>query len=222
MKKKRTLQKVAIWLGSILIVLAVGGYFGINYAADKVLNSLMDTALESALEESIAEETDVTSTSTNESIATPAADDSSSSSEMSAGTPGKGNVKGGANTNQASPEKQKSTAAPSASTPSKSGNVMEYSKDISVEKAKAVKENITFSEKTKVMSVMLKRLSPSEIKQLSELAKGGMTVEKKKQAKKIILQKLTEEEYNELIAIAAKYGLSQGKSYKDSLKQKLD
>jgi len=71
------------------------------------------------------------------------------------------------------------------------------------------------------MAVMLKRLSPSDIKTLQQLASGGLTVEKKKEAKELILQKLTEDEYNELIAIAKKYGLSQGKSYEESLKEDL-
>lgn len=96
-----------------------------------------------------------------------------------------------------------------------------YEEEISVEKAEKVKESITFSEKTKIMTVMLKRLSPSDIKTLQELASGGLTIEQKKEAKKIILQKLTEDEYNELIAIAKKYGLSKGTSYEDSLKEDL-
>jgi hypothetical protein len=52
------------------------------------------------------------------------------------------------------------------------------------------------------------------------MAGNGMSVDEKKAAKKIILGKLTEDEYNQLIQIAAKYGLSEGKSYTDSLKEK--
>mgnify|MGYP001248597438 FL=1 len=90
-----------------------------------------------------------------------------------------------------------------------------------MDKAEEVQENISFSEKTKVMTIMLSKLSTSDIKTLQQLASGGLTVEKKKEAKALILEKLSEDEYNELIAIAQKYGLSQGKSYEDSLKEDL-
>jgi hypothetical protein len=53
-----------------------------------------------------------------------------------------------------------------------------------------------------------------------QMSENGVSVEEKQKAKKIILQKLTEEEYNELIAIASKLGLSSsGKSYQESLKE---
>ncbi|MNR68230.1 hypothetical protein D3C85_1926620 [compost metagenome] len=48
------------------------------------------------------------------------------------------------------------------------------------------------------------------------MAGNGLSVDEKKKAKDIILQKLTEDEYNQLIGIAAKYGLSQGKKYADT------
>ncbi|MBB6638165.1 hypothetical protein [Cohnella thailandensis] len=84
-----------------------------------------------------------------------------------------------------------------------------------------MKEDISFSEKTKVMTVMLKRLSVDDIKTLQQLASGGLSLEKKKEAKAIILEKLSEKEYDELIEIAKKYGLSQGKSYEDSQQEDL-
>jgi len=84
-----------------------------------------------------------------------------------------------------------------------------------------VQDEISAKDKALVTSVLLKKLSPSDISLFMKLAGGGMTVEEKREAKKILLNKLTEEEYNELVAIAAKYGLSQGKSYAESKKQDL-
>lgn len=95
-----------------------------------------------------------------------------------------------------------------------------YSAAISSDKAEQVQEEVTAQEKAFVMTTILKKFSPEEMNLFMRLASGGLSVEEKKEAKKIFLQKLSEEEYNKLIAIASKYGLSQGKSYQDSLKQK--
>jgi hypothetical protein len=73
-----------------------------------------------------------------------------------------------------------------------------------------------------ITSVLLKKLSASDIQLFMKMAGNGMSLEEKKEAKQLILHKLSEEEYNQLIAIAAKYGLSQGKSYSESLKENLD
>jgi len=48
---------------------------------------------------------------------------------------------------------------------------------------------------------------------------SGMSLDEKRKAKEVILKKLTEEEYDELISIASKYGLSKGKSYEESLNE---
>jgi len=80
---------------------------------------------------------------------------------------------------------------------------------------------VTAEEKLKLTTIFLKRFTPKELSAFMTLAKGGVTIEEKREAKKIVLEKLTEEEYNELIAIAAKLGLSQGKNYQESLKEDL-
>jgi len=97
-----------------------------------------------------------------------------------------------------------------------------YNGNISPEKAKNVQQSMTTKEKAQVTSVLLKKLSPNDIATFMKMAGDGLTVEEKREAKKVFLQKLTEEEYNQLIAIAAKYGLSQGKSYQESQKELSD
>ncbi|WP_372814222.1 hypothetical protein [Paenibacillus sp.] len=101
------------------------------------------------------------------------------------------------------------------------GNTTQYSATISEEKAEKVKDEITIAEKAKITSMLLSKLSPSELKLFAQMASNGLSLEEKKEAKKIILNKLSEDEYNQLIGIAAKYGLSQGKNYADSKKQDL-
>lgn len=91
-----------------------------------------------------------------------------------------------------------------------------YTAHISAEKGGKVQEDLTIKEKLRLTSVILKSFSPSELKQMSQMASDGISVEEKKAVKDLFLEKLSEQEYNELIAIAAKYGLSQGKSYEES------
>lgn len=83
---------------------------------------------------------------------------------------------------------------------------------ISTDKAKEVQENVTITDKANVAAIVAKQLSVSDIKRLQELAQGGLTTEEKREARSIILGKVTEEQYNELAQIAKKYGVSQGKT----------
>jgi len=238
--KKRSAKKLFIWIGSIVgalaIIVCVGGYFAINYAADKMLDSLADSIdMEPAEFASASPSPSGTTSPEGGASATPSSgapstpnpsnEASASPSSTLEGTKQSGNSGTGAKgTGQASQSSKTGANSGSGESPSRSpmpSPSSTYNPEISVEKAEEVKESISFSEKTKVMAVMLKRLSPSDIKTLQQLASGGLTVEKKKEAKELILQKLTEDEYNELIAIAKKYGLSQGKSYEESLKEDL-
>ena len=83
---------------------------------------------------------------------------------------------------------------------------------ISTDKAKEVQESVTISDKANVAAIVAKQLSVSDIKRLQELAQGGLTNEEKREARSIILGKVSEEQYNELAQIAKKYGVSQGKT----------
>ncbi|NOU95105.1 hypothetical protein GC093_18015 [Paenibacillus sp. LMG 31456] len=96
---------------------------------------------------------------------------------------------------------------------------LKYAAEVSPDKAKEVEQSITVREKAQVVSVLLKKLSASELQMFLNLVGKGLSIEEKKEAKKVILQRLTEEEYNQLISIAAKYGLSQGKGYQESQKE---
>jgi len=69
-------------------------------------------------------------------------------------------------------------------------------------------------------SILLKQLSVDDIKLLQQLANGGLSIEDKKIARALILEKLKPEQYDELIQIAKKYGMSQGKSYKEVINEK--
>jgi hypothetical protein len=142
-----------------------------------------------------------------------------SASQGSLGAPGEPSSSG---TDSSSSGSNSSSSDPASAQPDKHGqDALAYTPNISEEKAQKVQDEISAKDKALVTSVLLKKLSPSDISLFMKLAGGGMTVEEKREAKKILLNKLTEEEYNELVAIAAKYGLSQGKSYAESKKQDL-
>lgn len=203
-------KKVVLWVASILIVFAIGGAFAANYAVDKMLGSMSGLSIE-VLENTGDEGTsnsgnpDVSQddNGSNEVIAgdTPVSNDSTSSNEGN--TQGEGST-GTVVTDPNSNENQSSEG---------NSNAGGYDPSVTTDKAKELEEKVTLGEKAKVVSILTKRLSASDISTMQSLASGGLSGEEKKQARTLMLEKLTEDEYNELVAIAAKYGLSQGRSY---------
>jgi len=215
-------KKVTIWIASILIILVVGGLFAANYAVDKVLNSMVGMSIDDLLEEddnAVVEKNSVESVSPDTSVSQNAGNDSSEQTGGTEQSGGNSNAEGqdsnstatDSNNNQALAEKPTATTKPEGDK-SDSG----YSASISTDKAKEVQENITVAEKAKVVTTLMGSLSASDISTLQKLASGGLSVEEKKEAKAIMLEKLTEDQYNELIAIAAKHGMSQGKTYSET------
>ncbi|MEX2415209.1 MAG: hypothetical protein WD424_03620, partial [Paenibacillaceae bacterium] len=94
-----------------------------------------------------------------------------------------------------------------------------YTAEISTDQAKDIEENASLGEKAAVASLLMKNLSAADMKLLTSLASGGLSLEEKKEARSLILEKLSEEEYNQLIRIAQKFGISQGKQYDEVIKE---
>ncbi|WP_373230133.1 hypothetical protein [Cohnella sp.] len=90
---------------------------------------------------------------------------------------------------------------------------------VTKEKAKEVREKLTVSDKTTVVSVIIKSLSVSDMKKLQDIAKGGLTVEEKREAKELLLAQLSSDDYNELSALAKKYGISRGNTYDEAKRE---
>ncbi|MCU6708784.1 hypothetical protein M6D81_08635 [Paenibacillus sp. J5C_2022] len=201
--RKTKWKKIILWTASIVILLGIGGLFAANYAVDRLLASLSD----SLGEELIADNANPNDSSENN----------------------------GTTSQQPSDDKQtlpddpeqilnndKDSATDADGNPSSSNNGEEdkYNPEISTDKAKDVQEKITVNEKAKLTAVFLKELSMDDLKALQELASGGLSKEEKKEARNLILEKLSPEQYDDLIEIAKKYGLSQGKSYEEVSKDK--
>ncbi|GGF98481.1 hypothetical protein [Paenibacillus abyssi] len=94
-----------------------------------------------------------------------------------------------------------------------------YNPELTPEEAKRAKERVTLEEKLRLASVFLRHWSGEELKQFQSSLQDGLSLEEKRELKRKMLSRLDEEEYNELIAIAQKYGWSQGKEYEESLRE---
>lgn len=223
----KTWKKVTIWIASILVVLVVGGLFAANYAVDKVLDSMVGMSVDDLMGEedgALDVQPDDTVSVPDEPSDATDPNESTDSDEQDSANAGQGTQAddtdqksnsngGGQNSSTGSNGGSDTPAATPKPTPGNSSGG--YTPEISTDKAKEVEENITVGEKAKVVTTLMGSLSASDISTLQKLASGGLSVEEKKEARAILLEKLSEDQYNDLIAIAAKHGLSQGKSYSE-------
>lgn len=91
--------------------------------------------------------------------------------------------------------------------------ILNYRALVSEDEVKAAYDKMTNYDRLKVYYLLSKRLGKKDLELLLKLAHGGLEPNEKKLAKRIILNKLSEKEYNEIIAIAKKYGLIVEKNY---------
>ncbi len=76
-----------------------------------------------------------------------------------------------------------STSNPAAKPPEQPK--LKYEAEISPEKAQSAENSVSAKDKAKIMSILLSKLSVEEIKLFTQLAAGGLSVEDKRQAKKV-------------------------------------
>lgn len=210
--KMKTWKKVVIWAASIVVVLGVAGLFAANYAMDKMIAQLSASLEDELLEEAITTPTETPSVGEGTPDEPVTADDGAEGSQPETTEQPSGEHSGQSDGNKGNTDGAKGDTTDSESTDG-------YTAEISTDKAKDVQEKITVSEKAQLASVFLKQLSVDDIKALQGLASGGLGVDEKKEARSLILEKLTPEQYDELIQIAKKYGMSQGKSYEEVSKE---
>ena len=209
-RKKKRWPKVLLWTLSIVVILGAGGLFAANYAIDKFLEQMVpDIDLnELTADAGSSEQTAGMDPAGGGGSGEGAPDDSGNDPAAGSGdSPGAGPAANGDN--------------PPAGDGSSAKDLNGYSAEITPDKAKHVQENVTLGDKSRVASILMGQLSMEDIKRLQELASGGLSIEEKREAKRLILEKLTPEQYDEVIEVAKTYGLSQGKSYAESQKEKL-
>ena len=188
--------KALIWLGAIVVVLGVGVITTTNYLLDKFLDSMSEQSFKTSVGKTV--ETD--------HAAVPSTADGSNHPAQAGG------------------DSQKEIQAAGSKTGAKASSVntedvKAYTANLTGEKIKDLKGDVSVSDKMDVMAILLKKLSLSDIRKLQQLARGGLTREKKREARAIIHDKVTPDQYNELITIAKKYGVSQGRNYEEVIKQ---
>ncbi|GGD65575.1 hypothetical protein [Paenibacillus nasutitermitis] len=197
-EKKKTAKpfrwkRLAVAAGIFLLILLGGVYYAYDRMTDHLLEVLMDDAMAS---DGWAGE--APGTASDNSLPSLSADSDEAGEKMSL-TPKK------------QPAQSGGDSAEALST--------SYDAVITADKASQVKENVTMKEKLAIGSVILRHFSSDELSSFKKAASGGLTREEKKELKEQAMSKLSAEEYDELIAIAKKYGLSKGKSYQDSLEE---
>lgn len=80
--------------------------------------------------------------------------------------------------------------------------------------------HVSVKDKLTIGKVVLKHWDAEELHDMSAKLSGGLTIAEKRELKKEALAKLTPQEYDKLIAIAKKLGLSRGKNYAQSREEK--
>ncbi|MDT3428861.1 hypothetical protein J2Z22_004455 [Paenibacillus forsythiae] len=208
-------RKVIVWTLAGLILLGSGGLLAVNYAINKFIASMAidvdsgqpsnsnDIQKESNME---ASEDNLPTSATNK---TPEMINSEGTAAVGEQT--KGSSPAAISSNGAKTNNQDTSAKDLDS-------VKAYSPNVSTKKIDNVKESVTIKDKANVTEILLKNLDLSSIRKLQELAKGGLTVEEKKEARAIIMSKVSPDEYNELAIIGKKYGVSEGRNYDQIMK----
>ncbi|MDO3679906.1 hypothetical protein [Paenibacillus ehimensis] len=212
-------MKKALGVGAVVVLLLfAGGYWALHAVQERMM-----AALASLAEEAPAGKRPETGPEkrTDPSPQTPAETPKPTSGQDVVRTPGGSPASPGKAEQAQKPAQAPATVPQETGKPAdpKSGSTG-YKAEISAGKAKEVQDQISLAEQVKITTVLLKKLDGNDLKQLQNMFNQGVSLEEKRKAKEMILEKLTEEEYDELIAIASKYGLSKGKSYEESLREK--
>jgi hypothetical protein len=195
----RKLLKVIVGCIGTVLILGIIGIFIANYAVVKVLDML-------------SSESEVTSVATvqDEVRDTPPPqekymEDSSVSEPPNLETQDKAKVQEVENLQQNDRTKDNSSLP--------TGTVTK-------KRVKQVQESLTTVDKAKIISIMSKSLTRKNSEILWDMSKGGLSIEEKKEAKELLLEMLSSDDYNALSTLAKKYGISKGKTY-DEAKQEL-
>jgi hypothetical protein len=210
-KKKFRWKRLVLYSFAIILLLGISGLFAMNYAVDKVIDSMADSLASEVIMEP-------ESTPPLEATIGKKPTIGSMNQEVDSAT------LQGHSSKEIEKTAQFNANSKQSSSQVKSDNndldkVGVYAPEVSTKKAKAIKENVTVSDKASVTSILMGNLGLSDLKTFQEMASGGLTVDEKREARKVLLDKLSPEEYNKLAAIAKKYGVSRGKNYDEAAKE---
>lgn len=212
-------KKIVIWCAAFMIVIGAGGLWAANYAADKVMNSIIDS-MEAELTAETGSSGDQASSTEWDAASNgqqPSQVEDKQEMETDSGqsaTPEEADEPAKVATGTVSAAEGNNNDAETGSNPGPNPN---YTANVTTEKMQEVKETVTVKDKAAVVSILLQSLSISDLKELQGIASEGLTVENKKIARAILLDKVSAEDYNTLSSIAEKYGVSEGRTYDEAL-----
>ncbi|MGF7046840.1 hypothetical protein J2T13_001342 [Paenibacillus sp. DS2015] len=96
-----------------------------------------------------------------------------------------------------------------------------HSSHVTDQQVNEVQDTLTTGDKAQIISIIASSLNRSSSEKLWGLAKGGLTVAEKQEAKELLLTELSSDDYNTLSELAKEYGISKGKTY-DEAKRELN
>lgn len=198
---KRKLRNWAI--GFLMAVVAFLGllYFLMDFAVDMVLEQLVpDTAV---VEQTAVINEDKKITPAEQKSGATNADQKET--DVSDATKQDGADTGNTQSSQTSDFKQTKSA-------------FDYQAEVTTDRSVSVENAITLDEKVLITSIVLDKFNSEELGLFRKLTSGGLSIEEKKKMRALFLKKLTPEQYDQLIVIAKKYGVSQGKTYEEHQK----
>ncbi|BBH19575.1 hypothetical protein Back11_09200 [Paenibacillus baekrokdamisoli] len=196
-----------VLVSSIVLVLFLGAaWYAYERMTDKLLEVFMDETLQSngSLAAGIA----------NDEVERTAVQDSRTDDVMQP-TNARVTVPDPEQSFKSSSKKQESVRN-TTKTPQKQASMTSHKADITERQAADAADKVTLKDKLTIGSVVMNHWSSDDLKSLKKVLSGGLSIQEKRQLKKRAMAELSENEYNALIQIAHKYGLSQGKSYKQS------
>lgn len=170
------MKKVLIIVAICLVVIAGAVLGGLYFIGDKIIDESIDQAIDQTV-----------------NVSEPAIETVAESS-VSTGT--------AVQALQSSPA---SVSVTSGSTVTASSNNNNNNKAITVEKMKQIKEEVTAKDKVSAATLVMSRLSPSEINQLKSMAAGGLTSEEKQKAISIAYSHFSGEEIKQIKEMYKKY-----------------
>lgn len=162
---------------SVLMRSITAGEPASTLSADSTVQKQPNLDKPTSSDNQAAPESTSSSTQSSNSIENPGVQSASAQDEKKEAGP----ITEAKGSNPAAPDAAKSSAE---SLEKPNGNTFQYSATISKDKAEKVKDEITIAEKAKVTSMLLSKLSPSELKLFAQMAANGLSIEEKKEAKK--------------------------------------
>ena len=204
MKRRKRLKQI-IWCLGIVLVIGIGGLFIADYTVLKLMDVITSESEEIQRVPDPLQEDPLPLKDLDEPVASqdnqPVMESENDSPEQQTGV---------------TQENDKVKVPEDNHDKGQVNNVSQPTGTVTDQQVNQVKESLTAGDKTNIISIMASSLDRSSSEKLWNLAKGGLTVAEKQEAKELLLTTLSPDDYNKLSKMAKKYGISKGKTYDEA------